>query len=105
MIYTCIIISKTLQPEIINEFGEANEGEIEINGYTVDLVNLLEIINKRIEILLDRDHFIGHSYFLCVKNENGLKEMKTILYNNNSRSATKQNKKQFFVKPTQCIHG
>ncbi len=34
---------------------------------------VLETINKRIEILLDRDHLIGHSYFLTVENEQDLK--------------------------------
>lgn len=30
----------------------------------VDLVKLLKVINARVEMLLDRDHHIGHSYFL-----------------------------------------
>ncbi len=38
-----------------------------IDGYDLSLI--LKTINKRIEILLDRDHLIGHSYFLKVKNE------------------------------------
>ncbi len=37
-----------------------------ING--IDLKQLLEAINKRIEVLLDKDHLIGHSYFLKIKN-------------------------------------
>lgn len=41
-----------------------------LRGSTVhglDLGDLLETINQRIEGLLDRDHAIGHSYFLKVK--------------------------------------
>lgn len=34
----------------------------------VQLSNLLKTINGRIEILLDKDHLIGHSYFVKVKN-------------------------------------
>ncbi len=36
---------------------------------TVDLKTTLEAINKRIEILLDREHQIGHSYFLNIQTE------------------------------------
>lgn len=36
------------------------------NDYELDLGELLETINKRIEALLDKDHAIGHSYFLRV---------------------------------------
>ena len=43
----------------------------EING--INLSKVLEIINKRIEILLDKDHQIGHSYFMSVKSEDDLK--------------------------------
>jgi hypothetical protein len=42
---------------------------VTIEGIKIDL--LLEEINKRIEFLYDRDHNIGHSYFLGLKN-NGL---------------------------------
>ena len=40
--------------------------KIPING--VNLKKMLEVINYRIEKLLDRDHTIGHSYFLNVYN-------------------------------------
>lgn len=39
----------------------------------IDLVDLLKTINKRIEKLLDKDHMIGHSYFLNISNMKGLK--------------------------------
>lgn len=38
--------------------------DIEFDGFNLDEV--LETINERIEFLLDRDHTIGHSYFLNV---------------------------------------
>ncbi len=41
----------------------------------IDLVQLLTVINQRIEILLNRDHLIGHSYFLKVIDKESLKEM------------------------------
>ena len=37
-------------------------------------MNLLKTINERIETLVDRDHLIGHSYFMDVKNSESLKE-------------------------------
>lgn len=39
----------------------------------VDLRALLTAINGRIERLLDRDHHIGHSYFMGVRTENDLR--------------------------------
>ena len=36
----------------------------------IDLENLLYSINARIEHLLDKDHCIGHSYFMSIKNKN-----------------------------------
>ena len=39
----------------------------------ISLPNLLDTINKRLEKLLDKDHQIGHSYFISVKNLDGLK--------------------------------
>lgn len=42
-----------------------------ING--ISLKDLLENINKKIEVFYDRDHQIGHSYFLKVNNVDDLK--------------------------------
>jgi len=39
----------------------------------VDLKRLLEIINQRIEVLIDKDHQIGHSYFIGIQNLDDLK--------------------------------
>jgi 5-methylcytosine-specific restriction enzyme B len=44
----------------------------EIYGYS--LSNILKTINKRIEKLLDKNHLIGHTYFLSVKTIDDLKE-------------------------------
>ena len=41
----------------------------------IDVAKMLQRINKRIEVLYDRDHMIGHSYLLDVKNFNNLKNV------------------------------
>jgi hypothetical protein len=43
----------------------------------IELRKLLEVINLRIEKLLDKDHQIGHAYFLGVKN---MKELELAMY-------------------------
>ena len=39
----------------------------------IDVVKVLETINNRIEKLIDKDHKVGHSYFLGISNETELK--------------------------------
>lgn len=41
----------------------------------VDLCALLKAINRRVEFLLDRDHKIGHSYFMTVQAESAADEL------------------------------
>jgi 5-methylcytosine-specific restriction endonuclease McrBC GTP-binding regulatory subunit McrB len=37
------------------------------DGFGVNLESLLKAINERLEVVLDRDHTIGHSYFMSLK--------------------------------------
>ena len=39
----------------------------------INLAALLEVINRRIELLLNKDHLVGHSFFMAVKDVDGLK--------------------------------
>lgn len=48
--------------DLIETVGKAPGGLIN----NINLSNLLQVINKRIEKLLDKDHMIGHSYFLNI---------------------------------------
>jgi len=52
------------KPEVITIEGKLKEQNGILND--IDLAHLLTTINGRIEILLDRDHLIGHSYFMHV---------------------------------------
>lgn len=42
---------------------EISDPKITKDGVEIDISEILETINKRIEFLYDRDHTIGHSYF------------------------------------------
>jgi hypothetical protein len=47
----------------------------EVEGLNVDLRKMLQTINARIQKLLDKDHCIGHSYFLGVSSFEDLQEV------------------------------
>lgn len=59
------------KPELLSESREEGVGEVD----GIRLENLLRTMNERIEVLVDRDHTIGHSYFLKVKNKQDLKNV------------------------------
>ena len=59
------------QANLIAEEGRLRDHNGVLEG--IDLSELLETINKRIEKLLDKDHLIGHSYFMTVATLNDLK--------------------------------
>ena len=40
------------------------------NGIEVNIGDVLDIINRRIEFLFDREHTIGHAFFTSLKNKN-----------------------------------
>jgi len=59
------------KPELIKQEGKLENGVLE----TIELDFLLNTINRRIEKLLDKDHQIGHSYFISVANFTDLKSV------------------------------
>jgi 5-methylcytosine-specific restriction protein B len=56
-------VAQIIRDKGVDEIGEFNTADI------------LETINNRIKILLDRDHLIGHSYFLKIKNMEDLRRV------------------------------
>lgn len=53
------------KPELIKTEGNKVH-EVTVNKTSFNLVEILKVINRRIEVLLDRDHLIGHSFFMKV---------------------------------------
>lgn len=47
----------------------------------VDLQTLLATMNRRIEVLLDRDHMLGHAYFMSLQNGDDLASLATVFRN------------------------
>lgn len=48
----------------------------------INLESLLNTINSRIEALYDREHTIGHSFFMKLKNDSPIKDLASIFENN-----------------------
>lgn len=51
--------------------GNIKDGE----GGGINLRELLQAINQRIQFMLDRDHTIGHAYFIKIKDFNDLRDI------------------------------
>lgn len=56
------------KPELLNK--------IEVEGLNIG--EMLKVINQRIEVLLDRDHCIGHANFMSLKKQPTLEHLATI---------------------------
>lgn len=51
----------------------------DLSIYKVNVAELLTVINQRIEVLLDKDHLIGHSYFWSLHDKKGKSELEDAL--------------------------
>ena len=61
--------------DVLRSIGAA---KVESNGETLDVANMLEVINKRIECLYDREHTIGHAFFTPLKNDPSIERLASI---------------------------
>ncbi|WP_120944797.1 McrB family protein [Helicobacter labacensis] len=68
------LLDTALRRRFVFEEIMPNPALLSANCAGVDLQKLLEAINARIEFLLDKDHTIGHSYFLGLKDLEGLQD-------------------------------
>lgn len=62
-------------------FVEMPPRPVLLKGIFIEGVNvqaMLETMNQRIEVLLDRDHTLGHAYFMSLQNGDGLDKLSTI---------------------------
>ena len=64
---------KEMMPDVATLKG-INVGNIEID-------KLLTVINQRIEVLLDREHTIGHAYFIGLNNTSTISDLAAIFKN------------------------
>ncbi|MFA9399351.1 MAG: McrB family protein, partial [Clostridiaceae bacterium] len=53
-----------------------NNSELLVDG--INIKNMLDIINNRIEILYDREHTIGQAYFIDLINDNSIENLSNI---------------------------
>ena len=67
--------------KVIEDEGALKDerSEIRIGQNYFRLTTILETVNKRIEKLLDKDHLIGHSYFMDVKD---VSDLQRVFYRN-----------------------
>lgn len=63
------------EPSILSQFGELSDTMGKLEEVDIDLVEVLKTINYRIEKLLDKDHLIGHAYFMKVDSVQKLKSI------------------------------
>ncbi len=61
--------------DVLRSIGAA---KVESNGETLDVANMLEVINKRIECLYDREHTIGHAFFTPLKDDPNIERLASI---------------------------
>ena len=52
---------------------------VEVDG--IDISKMLDMMNKRIEVLFDREHTIGHAYFIGLNDNNNIETLANIFKN------------------------
>ena len=70
------------QPELLGTIKiKYKDKDIDPKEIEIDFTTMLKTINERIEYLYDRDHTIGHAYFLPLKGGANISELASIFKN------------------------
>lgn len=64
---------------VLNKLNDNNDLKIIVEEKEINICSLLKTINKRIEVLYDREHTIGHAYFIELLKEPTLNNLAKIL--------------------------
>ena len=64
---------------VLNRLNNNNDLKIIVEDKEINICSLLKTINKRIEVLYDREHTIGHAYFIELVKEPTLSNLSKIL--------------------------
>lgn len=66
--------------DFIEMMPDPNEVDFKVEG--IDIKDMLQTINNRIEALYDREHTIGHAFFMKLKDEPTIEKLAYIFRNN-----------------------
>ena len=70
------------QPELLGTIKiKYKDKDIDPKEIEIDFTTMLKTINDRIEYLYDRDHTIGHAYFMSLKDSADISELASIFKN------------------------
>lgn len=67
-------------PKLLTDTKTEEGKPIVVEG--INLTSLLTAMNKRIEVLYDREHMVGHSFFMKLSNESTIKDLGEVFKKN-----------------------
>lgn len=68
-------------PSLVNVAIYDGDREKKVDGKELNVQNILETMNKRIEYLYDREHTIGHSFFMKLNETKSMDDLKNVMIN------------------------
>lgn len=68
-------------PKLVNVVIADDDKNVKVDGKELSVQNILETMNKRIEYLYDREHTIGHSFFMKLNETKSMDDLKNVMLN------------------------